>query len=569
MLTTFLTATLLAPLAADKTEPPAKLELFAAEKWYRDQKGKEEEFVGVLHFKDRPKDTVGFDRFNPYTLDVSDGKAKKMREVYVGSKPELLKPYIGKKVKLIGKAVDMEVEGKSHREIWPARLEVVPEKKKDESEPDLTLLRQTLSEARGLSVISQGWGLRVLAQVTWNPPNKETQQLVVRSAAELAKAAGKDKDIDKVTGALAKAAKVEKIDWTEQMIVIFSGGPKRTGGYSVEIVGVSIKDKELTIQWRLNSPKPGSIVTEALTHPAAAALVERCDFEKVRFEQAKSDDDRQRAIRAIEKLGGTVEVDKSEPDKPVRFVYLQSERVRDHDLVLLKALPGLRVVSLTDARITDEGLRLLGEMPELTSLYLRNTAITDAGLVHLKGLKRLFLINLSDTAITDKGLEHIARMPQVTMLRLDGTKVTDEGLGHLKPLKKLWVLGLDRTAITDEGLAHLAGFDELDCLDLNGTGVTGRGLKCLAGLPNLKRLFLNGSKMNDAGVRQLRHFPALAYVDLDRTNVTDAALQDLDCFRSRKIRISLNWTKVTAEGMTEARKRLPWVRFGDGRGKRP
>ena len=134
MLSAMLAAVLIAPVAADRKEPPSKIELFAGEGWYKDQKGKEEEFVGVLQFKDRPKDTVGFGRFNPYTLDMSDGKTKKVREVYVGSKPDLLKPYIGKKVKLIGKAVDMEVEGNKHHEIWPARLEVVPEKKEEKKE---------------------------------------------------------------------------------------------------------------------------------------------------------------------------------------------------------------------------------------------------------------------------------------------------------------------------------------------------------------------------------------------------------------------------------------------------
>jgi hypothetical protein len=99
-------------------EPPAKLELFAAEDWYRGQKGKEEEFVGVL---ERVKGGgVGFGRFNPYHLRME----KDVREVYVGGKPDLLAPYVGRKVKLIGKAVDMEVEGQQHREIWPARLEV-------------------------------------------------------------------------------------------------------------------------------------------------------------------------------------------------------------------------------------------------------------------------------------------------------------------------------------------------------------------------------------------------------------------------------------------------------------
>jgi hypothetical protein len=118
-----------AMLAADPTpkEPPAKKELFAREDWYKGQPGKEEGFAGVLRHAAPAKGAVGFGRNNPYRLEL-DGK-KDVREVYVGGKGELLKDYVGKKVKLIGKAVDMEVEGRNHREIWPARLELLREEK--------------------------------------------------------------------------------------------------------------------------------------------------------------------------------------------------------------------------------------------------------------------------------------------------------------------------------------------------------------------------------------------------------------------------------------------------------
>jgi len=146
MMTSLVLAVLTVPAAEPAKEPPAKLELFAAEDWYKGQNGKEADFVGVLMFKERPKDVVGFGRFNPYTLVMTDGAKTTVREVYVGGKPELLKPYIGKRVKLTGKAVDMEVEGKDHREIWPARLEVVPAEKKEEKSPERARQEAILKE---------------------------------------------------------------------------------------------------------------------------------------------------------------------------------------------------------------------------------------------------------------------------------------------------------------------------------------------------------------------------------------------------------------------------------------
>jgi hypothetical protein len=107
---------------------------------------------------------------------------------------------------------------------------------------------------------------------------------VLRSAKE-AMTAFNTKDEDAATGQLAKMLKVEKIDWAKQMVILVSGGVQRTGGYSVNVEKLAVADKTLTVHWKLNTPKKGSIVTQALTHPGAIALVERFGGE-VRFDPA-------------------------------------------------------------------------------------------------------------------------------------------------------------------------------------------------------------------------------------------------------------------------------------------
>src|SRR5581483_5545481 len=101
-------------------------------------------------------------------------------------------------------------------------------------------------------------------------------------SADKAKLADAQKE---ATEQLAKRFKLENIDWSKQMVVVATGGRKNTGGYGVEFTGLEVKDKTLTVKWKLNSPKPGSPVTQAITHPAAAALVERFDGE-VKFDPA-------------------------------------------------------------------------------------------------------------------------------------------------------------------------------------------------------------------------------------------------------------------------------------------
>jgi hypothetical protein len=111
----------------DKQEtPPAKKELFAKEEWYKETEGKETEFIGILKYTPRKEGVVGFGRFNPYKLEM--GEKLGVRQVHVRGQDKILAEYNGKKVKIIGKPVDMEVEGKNYKEIWPARVELIEEK---------------------------------------------------------------------------------------------------------------------------------------------------------------------------------------------------------------------------------------------------------------------------------------------------------------------------------------------------------------------------------------------------------------------------------------------------------
>src|SRR4051794_35869341 len=91
---------------------PQKAELFAKEAWYKGQKGDEKEFVGELQRFKLPEGTATTGRYNEYRLQMDVNGKKEVRAVYVGGKPEVLAAYVGKRVKLVGKAVELEVVGR-------------------------------------------------------------------------------------------------------------------------------------------------------------------------------------------------------------------------------------------------------------------------------------------------------------------------------------------------------------------------------------------------------------------------------------------------------------------------
>jgi hypothetical protein len=122
-------ASLLTPAA----DPPASKELFAKEVWYKEEKAKEQTFTGVLQYVPRAKDAVGLWRYNAFRLEMGD---KKYREVYLAGNKAILKPYTGYMVKFTGKAVDTDVEGTKHAEIWPGFIELVPLPPKSDPKKD-------------------------------------------------------------------------------------------------------------------------------------------------------------------------------------------------------------------------------------------------------------------------------------------------------------------------------------------------------------------------------------------------------------------------------------------------
>jgi hypothetical protein len=302
-----------APAPDSKDDPAVKKELFAKEDWYKDQKGKEETFEGVVQKK--KGGGIGIvQRFNPYQLittltvertveqNVNGVIIKKIvtetrqvaRDVYVGSKTEILDAYVGKMVKLTGKTVMMELEGAKFDEIWPAAIELVKDDKKPEEKKDEKKAEK--GEKKGEDKTKGGAEMNILGRGIWRPVTKsdDPQQVVIRNGEELAKAAGLEKPEGedaqrKAAETVAKALKVDDIDWKKQMLIVVTGGVKRTGGYSVEITKIEMADKVMTVHWKLNSPKRGSPVTQTITHPALTVIVERFEG-KVVFDPSEAKD---------------------------------------------------------------------------------------------------------------------------------------------------------------------------------------------------------------------------------------------------------------------------------------
>jgi hypothetical protein len=263
-----------------------KLDLLSGDETYKKSDSKESELTGKLAKRDAAKPAPD----NAYLMEVSavrtviveskvNGKKVTRTElvpetryyaIYVGARVEALAPYLGKTVKLTGKAIDDS--------FWPGRLELWDPKAKAE-------------EDEGCCIDEKDVPVKIHARASWpfadlSPKgDKQGKQFVIRSAAELVNnpnvgmlADGKaDGTGEKLTAEVAKLLKVDSIDWKKQMLIVVSGGIKTTGGWRIDIAAVTKGEKACAVTWSMEAPN--GIATQAISRPAVVALVDRCEGE--------------------------------------------------------------------------------------------------------------------------------------------------------------------------------------------------------------------------------------------------------------------------------------------------
>ena len=121
-------------------------------------------------------------------------------------------------------------------------------------------------------------------------------------------------------------------------------------------------------------------------------------------------------VKRIKELGGTVEFDEENPDKPVTAVKFIRRGDTNAELKYLKGLTNLQTLDLNFSYVTDAGLKHLKGLTNLQTLYLSRTSITDAGLGHLQEITSLQDLRLDATDVTDEGAEELRKaLPNCTV----------------------------------------------------------------------------------------------------------------------------------------------------------
>jgi len=222
----------------------------------------------------------------------------------------------------------------------------------------------------------------------------------------------------------------------------------------------------------------------------------------------------------------------------------------DADMAELTKMRSLKKLTISQDRLTDEGLKLLGALESLQTLDLYgNPAMTDDGLVGLRSLHSLRNLRLG-SPFSDRAMTHLAAMPSLRVLQLTTHNVTEEGLRRLSQstsLEQLFVPGA-----TDQGIAHLTTMPQLKAIRIIRGDLTDATLARIATMPEIEYLDLSDG-FTDAGIRHLTKLSGLRHLGVNcnsRSALTDetlAVLSRMPCLEE----LEIGGNGFTGEGLEQ------------------
>ncbi|MDO4549939.1 MAG: hypothetical protein Q4C96_01650 [Planctomycetia bacterium] len=249
----------------------------------------------------------------------------------------------------------------------------------------------------------------------------------------------------------------------------------------------------------------------------------------------------------------------------------------------LKEVKTLRLLDLRGcADITDNGLTVLKDLPNLIVLKIRCTSVTNNGIENIRGKKmRTFDIQDSQTfddqginilldmgnslteltimrciAVSNDGIKKLSILKKIKKLNLRGNYINCDALEACQNMNDLELLCLSETYVGNAGMKFLENLKKLKTLDLWNTTVTDEGLDSIQKITSLNSLNLMGTQITDAGIKKLTGLTSLTTLNLDNTSITNEAVETLSQMKHLK-KLSIKATMLTNAGIQKLKDSLP------------
>jgi len=197
------------------------------------------------------------------------------------------------------------------------------------------------------------------------------------------------------------------------------------------------------------------------------------------------------------------------------FLGCDGKRCNDEAMRQIAGIPRLRMLMAQGTVATDDGFEALSRSRTIEYIWGRECPnLTGRGFMALAAMPALRGLAVSCARVDDDALAMLPRLPALTALM--PMDVRDEGFRHVgrcTRLKHLWCMYCRDT--TDAATEHLTGLSHLKSYYAGMTKITDRSLEILSRLPTLERLeFWEIAGITDAGVKALSALTRLREVSI-------------------------------------------------------
>lgn len=227
--------------------------------------------------------------------------------------------------------------------------------------------------------------------------------------------------------------------------------------------------------------------------------------------------------------------------KTISYIDLSGcTEITDKGIKHLVGLKSLRGMILESARVNDETMKILMQMPQLTELGVKAPCrISDLGMDRILTLKHLNNLNISGNYFSTSKLRRLKELQNLEILNVSNCKLNNNSLKEITSLKLRALSATGNNDITAAGINNLKGFGQIDLLYLSGNNIDDNNLKTILAL-RPATLDIAFTKVSPAGLKLIADCDFIEVLGLAGLNLTDRDLEPLAKMKLKSLSIESN-----------------------------
>lgn len=191
----------------------------------------------------------------------------------------------------------------------------------------------------------------------------------------------------------------------------------------------------------------------------------------------------------------------------------------------------LKILTISNNQIDDEGLNLISTLPNLLTLYIANNNITDEGVNETTDLQNLTFLDIINNKLSAASIIYLARNTQIKEIKFLADSY--DAVQYLKVLRNdpsIKRLQLRQSRTVNIGTAEAQALAcNSTCIDLSleGANIGDTVAQAFANNTTLTYLTLIDSTVGDVGAQALAQHSTLTNLCLSKHNIGDAGARAL------------------------------------------